>query len=186
MHRSLLRSLSTAAILVTFASGCSRVPSRNALYDASITTRIKTTYLFNQHLDALRINVDSRDGVVTLRGSVPSDIHRDLAGEIARDAAWVRDVDNELSVATDPGEGPDENDRTYGEAVRDASITASVRLALAFEPGLKSSRITIHTEGGAVLLSGGVDSQVERSLAARVAHDTEGVRIVVNQLQVGG
>src|SRR5262245_16491722 len=103
MQRALVRSLSAAAILAAIPIGCSRAPAAgeperalgDALQDASITTRIKTTYLFNQYLDALRIHVDTRDGVVTLRGTVPSDIHRDLAGEIALNADWVRDVDNE-------------------------------------------------------------------------------------------
>jgi hyperosmotically inducible periplasmic protein len=194
MQRVLVRSLSTAAILAAIPIGCARAPAArqaeralgDALHDVSITTRIKTTYLFNPHLGAFPIHVDTRDGVVTLRGTVPSDVHRDLAGEIALNADWVRDVDNELSIAPNTGDGPDEPDRTFGEAVRDASITASVRLSLALEPGLKASRITIHTNRSTVTLSGEIESQAERSLASRVARDTEGVRHVVNQLQVRG
>jgi len=57
---------------------------------------------------------------------------------------------------------------------------------LAFERGVKASHITVHTDRGTVTLAGEVDSQAERQLAARIAHDTEGVKHVVNQLQVRG
>ena len=51
---------------------------------------------------------------------------------------------------------------------------------------MKATHITVHTDRGTVTLSGRVDSQAERQLAARIAYDTEGVRRVVNQLQVRG
>lgn len=156
----------------------------DAVHDASITTLIKTTYLFNQHLDSFRIQVDTRDGVVTLKGSVPSDIHRDLAAAIAGNAEGVREVRNELELAEAGGDGPEEAERTFGEAVRDASVTASVKMALAFERSVRGSAIRVHTDRGTVTLTGEVDSEAERQIAARVARDIEGVKHVVSNVQV--
>ena len=194
MHRRIDLWLMALAVIATLSPGCSQAESRasvertagDAIHDASITMRIKTTYLFNGHLNPFRINVDTRGGVVTLHGTVPTDIHRDLAGEIAKNADGVKEVDNELRLAQGGGDGLDPADKSFGDAVRDATTTASIKMSLAFERGVKASHIAVHTDRGTVTLTGEVDSQAERQLAARIAHDTEGVHHVVNQLEVRG
>jgi len=194
MNRRIDQWLMALAVIATLSPGCSQTDSRaneertagDAIHDASITMRIKTTYLFNGHLNPFRINVDTRDGVVTLHGTVPSGVHRDLAGEIAKNADGVTEVDNELRIAPAGGDGLDPADKSFGDAVRDATTTASIKLALAFERGVKASHIAVHTERGTVTLTGEVDSQAERQLAARIARDTDGVVHVVNQLEVRG
>ena len=194
MDRRIGCSLMMALVIMTLAPACSQVSSKptvertagDAIHDASITVRIKTAYLFSRHLNPFRINVDTRDGVVTLHGTVPSDIHRELAIEIAKNAEGVKDVRDELRVARKGSEGPEEGEKSFGEAVQDATLTASVKLALALERGVKASHITVHTDKGTVKLAGEVDSEAERQLAARVARDTEGVKDVVNRIQVRG
>ena len=187
-------TLAALAVIAMLSYGCARTgadqdaarASGGAVHDAAITMRIKTTYLFNGHLNPFRINVDTRDGVVTLHGTVPSDVHRDLAAAIAKSAEGVKDVDNELTIASAGGDGPDAADKSFGDSVRDAETTASIKLSLAFQRGVKASHISVHTDQGTVTLSGEVDSQAERQLAARIAHDTDGVRRVVNDLEVRG
>jgi osmotically-inducible protein OsmY len=194
MQRIRLRTLVVPALVSMLALACSQAPAKtndertvgDSIHDSSITVRIKTAYLFNGHLNPFRINVDTRDGVVTLHGTVPSDIHRDLAVEIAKNAEGVKSVESDLRLAPGRGDGPDDADRSFGEAVHDASTSASIKLSLAFERGVKASHITIHTDRGTVTLTGDVDSEAERQLAARIARDTEGVRHVVNQIQVRG
>jgi len=193
MHRFLLRMLTIPATIAILLA-CSQTPAKtdeertvgDSIHDASITVRIKTAYLFNGHLNPFRINVDTRDGVVTLHGTVPTDIHRDLAVAIAKNAEGVNSVESELRLAPVHGDGPEEADKGFSDAVRDASTTASIKLSLAFERGVKASHITIHTDRGTVTMTGDVDSEAERQLATRIAHDTEGVRHVVNQIQVRG
>ena len=194
MNRRTQETLLALAVITILSLGCSRADSRenaertagDAIHDASITMRIKTTYLFNGHLNPFRINVDTHDGVVTLHGAVPSDIHRDLAVEIARNADGVKEVDNELRLAAGGSVGPDEPDKSFGDAVGDATTTATIKLSLAFQRGVKASHIAVHTDRGTVTLTGEVDSQAERQLAARIARDTEGVKNVVNELMVRG
>ncbi len=194
MNRRIGQVLVVLVAITTLSLGCSQASSRadvqrtagDAIRDASITMRIKTTYLFSRHLNPFRINVDTRNGVVTLHGTVPSDIHRELAIEIAKNADGVTDVRDDLRVASGGGEEPENTEKTFGQAVHDATLTASVKMALAFERGVKASQITIHTDRGTVTLSGEVGSEAERRLAARVARDTDGVKDVVNQIQVRG
>lgn len=192
MHRP-YTTIFALAVIATLSLGCTRSTARaetvrtagDSIHDASITMRIKTTYLFNGHLNPFRINVDTRDGVVTLRGTVPSDIHRDLAGSIAKSADGVTEVDNELRVEpAKAGDGPDEADKSFGQSVRDATTSASIKMTLAFQRGVKASHIAVHTDRGTVTLTGEVDSQAERQLAGRLARETEGVMNVENQLDV--
>jgi len=65
----------------------------DAVSDAWITTKVKSSLMFSRSVDALDINVDTRDGVVNLRGTVSSPAERDLAVELARNVRGVRRVE---------------------------------------------------------------------------------------------
>jgi osmotically-inducible protein OsmY len=68
------------------------------LTDAKITTVITTRYLFDSEVGGTDIDVDTDNGVVTLKGSVESDAEKQLAMEIAKNAEDVRKVVDELTV----------------------------------------------------------------------------------------
>ena len=76
--------------------------------------------------------------------------------------------------------------RGFGEALHDAGITASVKLALAFEPGVSATQVHVDTDRGVVTLSGEVGTEAERQLAAKVAEDAANAKEVVNDLKVRG
>lgn len=154
--------------------------------DAAITAKIKTTYLFNGHLNPFRMNINTQDGIVTLQGVVRTDIQKDLAGEIAKNADGVRNVRNELQVSEGAVDNADEIDRTFSQAVLDASTTASVKTALALAKGVKASDINVTTRWGTVTLTGTVASKAEKKLAEDVVRNTEGVKEVEVKLQVRG
>jgi hypothetical protein len=75
----------------------------NRSVDADLLTRvgIALTMRFSHTLHAIHIQVDN--GVVTLRGLVPSFYDRQLAIEVTRRVAGVLKVRDELSVATPSG-----------------------------------------------------------------------------------
>ena len=68
------------------------------LTDAKITTVITTRYLFDSEVGGTDIDVDTDNGVVTLKGTVESDAEKQLAMEIAKNAEDVRKVVDELTV----------------------------------------------------------------------------------------
>ena len=76
--------------------------------------------------------------------------------------------------------------RTAREAIRDASITAAVKLSLAFERGVRATDVHVDTDRGRVTLEGEVRTQAERQLAVKVAEDVEGVKDVVDRIRVRG
>jgi osmotically-inducible protein OsmY len=66
--------------------------------DSSITARIKTKLIGDRYVDAFEINVDTYEGVVTLRGDVTNTIARDQAARLAGQVSGVKRVDNQIRV----------------------------------------------------------------------------------------
>lgn len=77
------------------------------------------------------------------------------------------------------------SNKTVGETVDDAAITAKVKTKLAADPTVNPFRIDVDTTDGVVRLSGTVNQSGDRTQAERIARDTEGVRRVVNDINVG-
>ena len=69
-----------------------------ALDDAGITAAVKTELIKAPEISALQINVDTKDGAVTLSGTVPSEAVKNQAGDIAKAAKGVTSVTNNLTV----------------------------------------------------------------------------------------
>lgn len=69
-----------------------------ATSDAMITAAVKSKMLVDSTVSGLKVDVDTEDGVVTLRGTVANDGERDRAVAVARTITGVRDVQDELDV----------------------------------------------------------------------------------------
>jgi hyperosmotically inducible periplasmic protein len=68
--------------------------------DAAITAKVKAAMVGEPGLKALKIEVDTADGVVTLTGTVDSSGHIDRATQVAQAVDGVKSVDNRLTVRT--------------------------------------------------------------------------------------
>ena len=66
--------------------------------DASITAKVNASLAADKDLSAVRIDVDTRDGVVTLSGPAPTATARERASEIARGVKGVNSVNNQLTI----------------------------------------------------------------------------------------
>ncbi|MDB5870229.1 MAG: transport-associated protein, partial [Polaromonas sp.] len=66
--------------------------------DMAITTAISAELAKDPELSVLKINVDTKDGAVTLNGSAPTQAAHDRAGAVAKTFSGVRSVDNKLVV----------------------------------------------------------------------------------------
>jgi osmotically-inducible protein OsmY len=67
--------------------------------DASITTAVNAKLAADQSLSALRIDVDTVDGAVVLRGTAPDSQAREHATTLASSVDGVTRVDNQLVVS---------------------------------------------------------------------------------------
>jgi hypothetical protein len=68
--------------------------------DAAITMKIQAKYADDDVVKGRDIDVDTANGVVTLKGEVDSLRERDAAEQLARETAGVKRVVNQLKVAT--------------------------------------------------------------------------------------
>lgn len=75
-------------------------------------------------------------------------------------------------------------ERTVGQTVDDATITASVKTKLLADERTKGFDINVDTRNGSVILSGGADSQEAKLAAGEVASSVDGVILIDNQLVV--
>lgn len=66
--------------------------------DATITASVNAELAKDSTLSALRINVDTNHGNVSLRGSAPDAAARDRATQLASAVQGVSNVDNQLVV----------------------------------------------------------------------------------------
>jgi hyperosmotically inducible protein len=82
-------------------SGDAPEPARTvgeAVTDSGITISVKSRLLDDPQVKGLRIDVDTRDGVVFLTGSVGSDVEKQKAIQLAKDTKGVRDVQSNLTL----------------------------------------------------------------------------------------
>jgi len=66
--------------------------------DAAITAKVKTAILAEPGLKSLQINVDTKDGTVTLSGTVDNADLRDRAKQLASSTSGVKGVVDQLTV----------------------------------------------------------------------------------------
>jgi hyperosmotically inducible protein len=66
--------------------------------DAAVTVRVKAVLLINRSTSALKTKVETKDGVVTLRGRVRDAAQRDMIVKLVADLDGVAAVDNRLTI----------------------------------------------------------------------------------------
>jgi len=88
----------TAAPAQTAAPPSTGAPSAGAPDDAAITAAIQSKLLQDQRVAKSKIDVETRQGIVTLSGTVPNEQARQDAVKIAQDTAGVQRVEDQLRV----------------------------------------------------------------------------------------
>jgi osmotically-inducible protein OsmY len=75
------------------------------LSDASLTQIVRSALESESSLDARKIDVENRNGNITLHGTVESEDQREKAGRIAGSVGGVRAVANNLTVDSSAATG---------------------------------------------------------------------------------
>lgn len=147
--------------------------------EASITT----SYSLNTQLNPFDISVTVKDGTAKLTGTVESDVEKNLAGEIARGADGVDEVDNQIRVDEKAARNDRENDGFF-RSVADATTAAQIDSKLLWNSNTSGMDIDVDVDGRTAKLQGTVSSDAEKQLAESIALNTSGVNRVENELQV--
>ena len=166
MTRLSMKWIAVAAVAIWSVS-CSQS-------DAGITTAIKSRLAADDEVKAHQIDVDTRNKIVTLTGTVDTARAKTRAVEIARLEKGVFQVDDKITLTPGAPKPP-----------TDASLTAAVNARLTAESTVSGLKIKVDTLDGVVTLSGEVRTQTEKDAAVRLARDTAGVREVNDRLLIG-
>ena len=151
-------------------------PAKNS--DAWISTKVKTMLLFHRNVSAMT-EVNTKDGIVTLRGKATSPAQKDLTTEYAKDVDGVKDVTNEMTVSE-----PSKKTSTLGRKIDDSSITALVKMTLLYHRSTSALNTSVSTKKGVVTLTGKASNAAEMNLATKLANDVHGVKSVKNQMTI--
>jgi osmotically-inducible protein OsmY len=164
--------------------------------DAWISTKIHSKLLVSKNVSTVNTKVDVRDGVVTLTGKADNMAQKELTTAIVKDIEGVRSVNNEITVVDVPAGKADKDyhsvdnhpvdNRTAGEHVDDASITAQVKYALLTHKSTSALKTNVTTKEGVVVIEGDASSDAEKSLVTHLAEGVRGVRDVNNRMNVKG
>ncbi|MCC2655807.1 MAG: transport protein [Panacagrimonas sp.] len=68
------------------------------LSDSALTAKVKTALIAEKDLKSMKINVDSKDGVVTLTGELPNSASVAQAETATKAVKGVKEVHNNLTV----------------------------------------------------------------------------------------
>ena len=149
----------------------------SSLYAADTDDRIeaaaKKSHVFKTYLKDDAIKTESKNGVVTLTGTVSETSHISLAENTVESLPGVTRVDNQLKVK---GEGPAE--------YSDAWVGTKVKSTLLFHRNVRATKTDVNVRDGVVILSGEAANQAQKELTTEYAKDVEGVKEVKNEMTI--
>jgi hyperosmotically inducible periplasmic protein len=143
-----------------------------AVSDSWLTSKTKIALFADDRVKGSEVKVETKDGVVYLRGKVDSAEAKAAAVSVAHGIDGVKSVKNDLQVVS-PGA------RKAVDA-KDADIAKAVESRLSRESDLK--KIDVRADAGVVTLTGAVPSIDVSAKASEMARGVSGVRSVKNEL----
>ena len=178
-----LRLAAATAMAIAATSGALAADTLSQdITEARQETQIWTTYALSPYLRGSDLKVSVNNGKATLTGTVEEGVNKDLAKQIALGVSGVTEVDNQIVVHPDYMPAAQSAERSYGEVIDDASITAAVKSKLLWNKHTSGLAADVDTKRGRVTLRGKANSAAARDLAGRMALNTRGVESVDNKL----
>ncbi len=146
--------------------------AKGGMSDSWVTSKTKIALFADDRVKGRQVHVETKDGVVMLRGKVDSTEAKSAALEIAKGIEGVKNVKNELQVVA-----PSKRSEV---AADDKVVAKNVQSKFKADPQLKNVKVEVNQ--GVVSLSGEVKSIDASAKASEVARSVAGVRSVKNDL----
>ena len=162
-------ALMVAAVVLLALS----VPVHASKTDDQIVSSAKNSYVFKNYLKNDDVKIQSKNGAVTLTGTVSEESHKTLARETVSGLPGVKTVDNRLEVK---GERPAENSDTW--------VLMKVKTVLLYHRNVSGLNTEVNVKDGIVTLRGEAANQAQKNLTSEYAKDVEGVKDVKNEMTV--
>jgi osmotically-inducible protein OsmY len=150
------------------------LPVQASKTDDQIISSAKKSYVFKHNLKDDDIKIQSKDGAVTLTGSVSEESHKTLARETVAGVSGVKKVDNRLEVKGAP----------LAATNSDAWLITKVKTSLLFHRSVSATSTEVDAKDGIVTLQGDAASQAQKDLTTEYAKDVDGVKEVKNVMVV--
>lgn len=131
---------------------------RAADMDSRIESSVAKSYTFKTTLKDDSIRFDSKDGIVTLTGTVTNASQKSLAEDTVASLPGVKSVDNQLVAQ---GEQPAEHSDTW--------IAMKVKTSLLFHRSVIATSTDVNVKDGIVTLSGEASSMAQKELTTEYA-----------------
>lgn len=162
-----------ALLAVTGTLLVNSTPLRAADMDSRIESSAAKSHAFKTYLKDDAIKTTSKEGMVTLTGTVAEASHKTLAQDTVEGLPGVKSVNNQLVVS---GAQPAEHSDTW--------ITTKVKSALLFHRNVSASGTSVYTKDGVVTLQGEASSQAQKDLTTEYAKDIDNVKAVKNNMTI--
>jgi hyperosmotically inducible periplasmic protein len=162
-------------ILAVVILSVTSMPTYASKTDDRIESSARETYVFRTYLKDDDITIQSRDGAVTLTGTVSEESHKLLAQETVAGLKGFKSVDNKLEIKNP---APTTNS--------DMWLSAKVKTTLLFHQSVSASKTEVDVKDGIVTLRGEAESEAQKELATEYSRDIEGVKDVKNEMTVSG
>ncbi len=167
----------TIGLLSLFAAVSAISITSTSLQASDTDNRIEASaaksYVFKTCLKDDSIKTESKDGIVTLTGTVAESSHKSLAQDTVESLPGVKSVDNQLKVS---GEQPAEHS--------DAWICTKVKTTLLFHRHVSATGTTVYVKDGIVTLQGEASSLAQRDLTTEYVKDIDNVKEVKNDMTI--
>jgi osmotically-inducible protein OsmY len=161
---------------IFMATAIALLASSTPLYasetDARIDSSAKESYVFKTLLKGDAIKAESKEGVVTLSGTVSQPSSKDLAQETVANLPGVKSVDNRLELKS---EVTPERTNEW--------LAMKIKAALLFHRNVSLENTQVYVEEGIVTLRGEAESEAQKELTTEYA-DVEGVQEIKNEMTV--
>ncbi|MGH9218515.1 MAG: BON domain-containing protein [Vicinamibacterales bacterium] len=181
----------------------------STIKDGWLVMKVHSEMVDEDVLSGSDIDVDVKNGVVTLQGTVPSEAARARAIAVAKANDGVKNVVDQLKIA--PARGSNmaakadragEKAERAGEKAADKTVSATKKTGRAIDDGwikskiyaqyladwntvLNDSDIDIDVDNNVVTLNGTVKTSEAKTKAVAIAKATDGVKSVKDNLRVG-
>ena len=132
--------------------------------DARLTAEVLAALRRNTFLEPLAFQVVANDGVVTLTGSIETELSRRAIEERVWEVAGVKDVHNHLTVMEDESSSRSDDD-----------IRREVIEQIELDPTIEASRFHVRSQFGRVFISGTAESLDEHESVIAAIHRVPGV-----------
>ena len=199
------RSMGTFALAVAFTAGLAApvYAQVSSLKDGWLVMKIHSEFVDEDVLDGSNIDVDVKNGMVTLQGTVPSEAARARAIAAAKANDGVKGVTDQLRIAAAASRTARAGDKAEHKMDRagDKSANAARKTGRAIDDGwiksklyaqymadwntvLDDSDIDVDVTNNVVVLNGTVKTAAAKAKAVAIAKATDGVKGVKDNLRV--